>query len=219
LSSKFLGIELGGFLFVCLFSVCLFCFCFLLLFFALLNIFLIRYFLHLHFKCYRLSLFPFWKSPIPSLLSLLPNSLTPAFWSWQSAVLGQYALPKNKGLSAYWWPTRPSLLHMQLETQALGVSSHYCSSYRIANTFSSLGTFSSSFIGGPVFHPIDDSKHTLLYLPDTGIASQDIVLSGSSQQNIADICNSVWVWWLFVGWIPGWGSLWMVLSELQTLSL
>jgi hypothetical protein len=87
------------------------------------------------------------------------------------------------------------LLHMQLETQALGilVSSYYYSSYRVADPFSSLGTFSSSFIGGPVFHPIDDCQHSLLYLPGTGIASQERAISGSFQQNLAGICNSVWV--------------------------
>jgi hypothetical protein len=36
-----------------------------------------------------------------------------------------------------------------------------------------LGTFSSFFIGDPVLHPIDDCEHPLLYLPDTGIASQE----------------------------------------------
>ena len=44
--------------------------------------------------------------------------------------------------------------------------------YRVADPFSSLGTFSSSSIGGPVFHPIADCEHPLLYLPGTGIASQ-----------------------------------------------
>ena len=104
------------------------------------------------------------------------------------------------------------LLHMQLETRALGVlvSSYCCSTYRVADPFSSLGTFSSSSIGGPVFHPIDDCEHPLLYLPGTGIASQETAISGSFQQNLAGICNSVWVWWLIMGWIPGWGSLWMV---------
>jgi hypothetical protein len=77
---------------------------------------------------------------------------------------------------------------------------------------SSLGTFSSSFIRGPVFHPIVDCEHPLLYLPGTGITSQEIAISGSCQQNLAGICNSVWVWWLYMGWIPMWGSLWMVLS-------
>ena len=101
---------------------------------------------------------------------------------------------------------------MQLETRALGVlvSSYCCSTYRVADPFSSLGTFSSSSIGGPVFHPIDDCEHPLLYLPGTGIASQETAISGSFQQNLAGICNSVWVWWLIMGWIPGWGSLWMV---------
>jgi hypothetical protein len=32
---------------------------------------------------------------------------------------------------------------------------------------------------------------------------------------LAGICNSVWVWWLFMGWIPGWGSLWMVLPSIS----
>jgi hypothetical protein len=80
------------------------------------------------------------------------------------------------------------------------VSSYCCSSYRVAGPFSSLGTFSSSFIKGPVFHPIDDCEHPLLYLPGTGI-------SGSCHQNLAGICYSVWVWWLTMGWIPGGQSL------------
>jgi hypothetical protein len=42
------------------------------------------------------------------------------------------------------------LLHMQLETRALRVlvSFYCCSTYRVADPFSSLGTFSSSSIGG-----------------------------------------------------------------------
>ena len=101
---------------------------------------------------------------------------------------------------------------MQLEAQALGVLvSSYCySTYRIADPFSSLGTFSSSSIGGPVFHTIADCEHPLLYYPGTGIASQETTIAWSFQQNLAGVCNSVCVWWLIMGWIPGWGSLWMV---------
>jgi hypothetical protein len=102
---------------------------------------------------------------------------------------------------------------MQLEARVLGVlvSLHCCSTYRVAHPFSSLGTFSSSsYIGGHVFHPIDDCEHPLLYLPGTGIVSYEIAISGSLHQNFAGICNSVWVWWLIMGWIPGWRSLWMV---------
>jgi hypothetical protein len=39
----------------------------------------------------------------------------------------------------------------------------------VADPFSSLGTFSSSSIGGPVFHPIDDCEHPLLCLLGSGI--------------------------------------------------
>ena len=68
-----------------------------------------------------------------------------------------------------------------------------------------------------MFHPIDDCEHPLLYLPGTGIASQETAISGSCQQNLAGICNSVWFWWLFMGWTPGWGSLWMVLPSVSDL--
>jgi hypothetical protein len=101
---------------------------------------------------------------------------------------------------------------MQLETRApdILVSSYCCSTYRVAGPFCSLGTFSSSSIGGPVFHPIADYEHPLLCLPGTAITSQETAISGSFQQNLAGVCNSVWVWWLIMGWTPGCSSLWMV---------
>jgi hypothetical protein len=115
--------------------------------------------------------------------TLLPNPPTHASWPWHSPVLGHIifartrASPPNDGQLVH------LLLHMQLETRALGVLvSSYCwSSYRVADPFSSLGTFSSSSIGGPVFHPIDDCEHPLLYLPGTGIASHETAISGSLQ--------------------------------------
>jgi hypothetical protein len=154
----------------------------------------IRYFLHLHFKCYS-------ESPLYLPPTLFPNQPTPTSWPWHSLVLGYIifvrprASPPNNGWLGH------LLLHMQLETWALGalVSSYCCSSYRVADPFSSLGTFSSSSTGDPMFHPIDDCEHPLLYLPGTGIASQETAISGSYQQNLADIWNCVWVWWLFMG--------------------
>jgi hypothetical protein len=61
-----------------------------------------------------------------------------------------------------------------------------------------------------VFHLIHDYEHPLLYLPGTEIASYETAITESLQQNLSDIYNSVWVWWLIKGWIPGWGSLWIV---------
>jgi hypothetical protein len=104
------------------------------------------------------------------------------------------------------------LLHMQLETRALGVlvGSYCCSTYRVADPFSSLSAFSSFSIGNPVFHLIDDCEHPLLYLPGIGIDSYEPAIPESCQQDLSGICNSVWVWWLIMGWIPGWDSLWIV---------
>ena len=138
----------------------------------------IRYFLHLHFKCYP-------KSP-PDPPPPLPYPPIPSSWPWRSPVLRHIKFARPRGLSS---PNDGQLghllLHMQLETQALGVlvSSYCCSTYRVADPFSSLGTFSSSSIGGPVFYPIDDCEHPLLYLPGTGIASEETAISGSFQQN------------------------------------
>jgi hypothetical protein len=83
------------------------------------------------------------------------------------------------------------LIHMQLETWALRilVSSYCCSTYRFADPFSSLGTFSSSSIGGLVFHPIDDCEHPLLYLPGTGIAVHETMYGGFFFQRV--ICSSI----------------------------
>ena len=115
------------------------------------------------------------------------------------------------------------LLHTQLEAQFWGllVSSYSCSSYTVADPFSSLGIFSSSFIRGLVFHPIDDCDNSLLYLPGTGIASQEIAISRSCQENLAGICHSICIWWLYRGGSPGgtvsgWSFL---LPQLRTLPL
>ena len=49
-----------------------------------------------------------------------------------------------------------------------------------------------------MFHPIDDCEHPFLYLPGTGISSHETAISGSFQQNLAGMCNSVCVWWLIM---------------------
>jgi hypothetical protein len=146
---------------------------------------------------------------------LLPNPPTRASWPWHSPVLGHMIFTRPRASPPIDGRLGHPLLHIQLETHLWGVlgSSYYCSFYRVADPFSSLGTFSSSFIRGPVFYPIADCEHPLLYLPGTGIASQENAISGPCKQNLSGICNSVWVWWLYTGWIPGWGSLWMVLPS------
>jgi hypothetical protein len=148
----------------------------------------------------------FRKSPIPSPSPTHPLPLlgpgVPLYWDIQSLQDQGASLPNDGQLGHL-------LLHMQLETWALGVlvSSCCCSTYRVADPFSSLGTFSSSSIGGPVFHPIADCEHPLLCFPGTGIASQETAISGFFQQNLAGICNCVCIWWLTMGWLPEGGGI------------
>jgi hypothetical protein len=63
------------------------------------------------------------------------------------------------------------------------------------------------------------TEYPLLYLSGTGRASEETAKSGSCQQALAGICHSVWVWWLFMGWIPRWGSLWMVIPSVSAPKL
>jgi hypothetical protein len=81
--------------------------------------------------------------------------------------------------------------------RALGVLFFFpycCSSYGDDNPFSSLGPFSSSFIWDPVLSPMDDCEYQILYLSGTGKASQEAAISGSCQQALVGIHNSVWFW-------------------------
>jgi hypothetical protein len=77
------------------------------------------------------------------------------------------------------------------------VSSYCCPSYGVENPFSSLGTFSSFFIGDPVLHPMDGCEHPLLYLSGSDRDSQETAMSCSCQQPLVGIHNSVWFWWLY----------------------
>ena len=102
----------------------------------------IRYVLHLHFKCYPEH--PLYPSP-----ALLPNPPTPTSWPWHSPLLGHMIFPRQRASHTIdSWLGHP-LLHMQLKTEFYGVlvSSYCCSTYRVADTFSSLGIFSRSFFG------------------------------------------------------------------------
>ena len=56
-------------------------------------------------------------------------------------------------------------------------------------------------------HPKADCEHPLLCLLGPGIVSQETALSGSFQQKLASVCNSVSIWKLIMGWIPGYVSL------------
>jgi hypothetical protein len=134
------------------------------------------------------------KSPTSSQTHSPP---TPTSWPCRFPVLRHIKFARLMGLSFHWWPTRPfsdSYAARDMSSRGVVDSSYCCSTYRIADPFSSLGTFSSSSIGGPVVHPIADCEHPLLCLLGPGIVSKGTALSGSFQQNLASVCNGVSVW-------------------------
>jgi hypothetical protein len=56
--------------------------------------------------------------------------------------------------------------------------------------------------GTPIQSPMVGCKHPPLYLSGSGRASQETAILGSCQQVLPSIHNSVWVWCLYMGWIP-----------------
>jgi hypothetical protein len=173
------------------------------------------------FFIYILNAIP--KAPYTLSLTLLPNPPTPASCPWHSPVLGHMIFTRPRASPPTDGQLGHPLLHMQLETQLWGVlfSSYCCSTYRVSDPFSSLGTFSSSFIRGPVFHPIDDCEHPLLYLPGIGVASQEKEICHGPVSKILLAYTIVsrfggCIWYGSPGGaVSGWSFL---PSQLQTLS-
>ena len=60
-------------------------------------------------------------------------------------------------------------------------------------------------------------EHPPLHLSGTDRASQEIAISWYTfcQQALVGIHNSIWVCWLYIEWIPRWGSLWMVFPSVS----
>jgi hypothetical protein len=164
------------------------------------------YFLYLH-----LFTFPGFPSKIfyPLPLPLLTNPPTPTSYPWYSPTLGHRAFTGPRDSPPIDDRLGHPLLHIQLEPWVppwvlfgwqfspwelwgILVSSSCCSLHGTTNHFSSLGPFSSSFIGDPVLHLMDGYDHPLLYLSGTVWASQERAILGSCQQALIGIHNSVW---------------------------
>ena len=95
------------------------------------------------------------------------------------------------------------------------VGSYYCSYYGAANPFIFLCPVSRSSIWDPALSPLVACKHQLLHSSDTGRASQETAILGSSQLNLDGIYNSVWVKKQYMGWIPTLGSLRMAFQSVS----
>ena len=78
-----------------------------------------------------------------------------------------------------------------------------------------MGPFSRSFIGDPVLSSMYGCEHPLLYSLGTGRASHATLISGSCQQALVGIHKNFWVWPFYMGWIPRWGSLWLVIHSVS----
>jgi hypothetical protein len=72
----------------------------------------------------------------------------------------------------------------------------YCSSYEVANPFSSFSPFSNSSIGDPMLSRIVGCEHPPLYLSGSARASQETATSGSLflHEEKARCFGETWFW-------------------------
>jgi hypothetical protein len=76
--------------------------------------------------------------------------------------------------------------------------------------------FFNSFIGDPLLSSMVGCKHPPLYLSGSGRASQETAILNSCWFVLLSIHNSVCIWWLCMGWILRWDSLWMTVPLVST---
>jgi hypothetical protein len=200
--------------------------------------FLLVYFIYLHFKCCPPSRFPLHKASIPSLSPLflwVCSSTHPLHFTAQAFLYaGASSLHRKKVFLSHWCQKRlssatyaagaigPSMCTLWLvfsSLRALGkgglVGWYCCSSYGVANPFSSFSPFSNSSIGVPALSLMAGCEHPHLYWSVSSRAFQGTAIPGSCLQALLGISNSVWVWCLQMGCIPWWGGLWVAFPSVS----
>jgi hypothetical protein len=171
------------------------------------------------------------KNPLSPPTLPVPQPTHSHSWSWHSPILGHRTFRGPRASPPIDNQTGHPLLHMQLEPQVppcvffdwwfspkelwgywlvhidvppMGLQTP--SAPYILSLASSLGTLCS-------IQWMTVSIHFCICQADTGRAPQETAISDSCQQALVGICHSVWVWCLFMGWIPKWGSFWMVVPS------
>ena len=155
---------------------------------------------------------PYFIVPPSASVSMFPHPPTPESSPWHSPTLGHQAFTGPRASPPIdVWLGHP--LHIRLEpwVSPCVLFDWWFSPWElwgawlvdiVANPFSSFSPFSNSSIEDLVLSPMVACEHLPLYLPGSGRATQETAISGSCQQAILGICNSVWVWCLHAGWIP-----------------
>ena len=89
--------------------------------------------------------------------------------------------------------------------------------FSLASSSTSLPSFHPSTFPPNLAFPLFLSLYLLHCKAVAEPVFQETVISGSCKQALLGIHNSVWVWWLYKGWIPRWESLWMAIPSISAL--
>jgi hypothetical protein len=146
--------------------------------FYFLLLFFIGYFICLHFKCYPRFQFPLWKPSIPSPLTLFLWGCSLAHPPTPTCLIALAFLNTGK-------PSQDQgLLLPLMPNRAPSATSVFPLTLPLMSLCSV---------------PVVGCEHPHLYWSRSGRASQEIAASGSCQQALLDISNSIWIWCLHVG--------------------
>jgi hypothetical protein len=189
----------------------------------------IRYFIYLHFKCYPFSRLPPPAAPIrtpppPASMRVCHDPLThpasdtsiPLHWGIEPSQDQGSLFPSMpyKAILCYIYGWRHGSLYVY---SLAGVLASRISGWLILFFFlwgCKPLQLLQSFPISPI-SPMVGCKFLPLYSSGSGRASWETATSGSSQHALLGIHSSVWVWWLYMGWIPRWGSLSMAFPSVS----
>ena len=167
--------------------------------------------------------------PDPSYYEGAPSNHTHSYLTTQEfPYYGTLSLHRTKGHSSHWFQIRPSSATYAAGASLVGglfpsnsgrgwgfLVGWYCCSYGVVNPFRSFIPFSNASIREPLLSLMICCKPPHLYLLGSGRASQKTAISVSCQQALLGISDSVWVWCLYMRWIPRWGSLWVTFPSVS----
>jgi hypothetical protein len=183
---------------------------------------LIGCFLYLHFKCFSLSRSPLQKPPIPSSLPLTltspilghrkpsgPRVSPPTVVQQGHSLPYMWPAPWVAPCVFFGWWSRPWKLQGVWSVDTVALPPWGCKSPQLLQSLLHL------LQGTPKLSPTVGCELPPLYLSGSGRASQETAMSGFHQQALPGVHHNVLVWWLYMGWIPRWGSLRMALPSVS----
>jgi hypothetical protein len=138
---------------------------------------------------------------------------------------GTSNLHRTKCLSSHWCQISLSSVTYPAGAMGLSMCTFWFSPCEFARLIlllslwccSSFSSFYNSSIGNPMLSPMVGWEHPPCICQALAEPLRRQLHQAPVSKHFLAICNSVWVWRLYMGWIPRWNSLWMAFLSVSAL--